>query len=105
MKYALTGLAAAAALAAVALTPATADAGWRGGYWGGGWGPGSAFMWVRAPITATTDMVMAIAPITVTTVTLIAMGPAGIAAGMKPRKPLPGAVREGPPGIVGPVAT
>ena len=40
MKYALTGLAAAAALAAVALTPATADAGWRGGYWGGGWGPG-----------------------------------------------------------------
>ena len=40
MKYALTGLAAAAALAAIALTPATADAGWRGGYWGGGWGPG-----------------------------------------------------------------
>ena len=40
MKYALTGLAAAVALAAVALTPATADAGWRGGYWGGGWGPG-----------------------------------------------------------------
>ena len=40
MKYALTGLAAAVALAGVALTPATADAGWRGGYWGGGWGPG-----------------------------------------------------------------
>ena len=42
MKYALTGLAAAAAIAAVALTPATAYAGWRGGYWGGGWGPGSS---------------------------------------------------------------
>ena len=40
MKYALTGLAAAVALAGVALTPAIADAGWRGGYWGGGWGPG-----------------------------------------------------------------
>jgi hypothetical protein len=40
MKYALTGIAAAAALALVALTPGTADAGWRGGYWGGGWGPG-----------------------------------------------------------------
>jgi hypothetical protein len=40
MKYALTGIAAAAALAVVALTPGTADAGWRGGYWGGGWGPG-----------------------------------------------------------------
>jgi hypothetical protein len=40
MKYTLTGLAAAVALAAVALTPETADAGWRGGYWGGGWGPG-----------------------------------------------------------------
>ena len=41
MKYALTGIAAAAALAVVALTPGTADAGWRGGWgWGGGWGPG-----------------------------------------------------------------
>jgi hypothetical protein len=38
MKYALTGLAAAAAIAAVALTPATADAGWRGGGWGPGFG-------------------------------------------------------------------
>ena len=36
MKYALTGLAAAVALAGVALTPAAADAGWSGGYWGGG---------------------------------------------------------------------
>jgi hypothetical protein len=38
MKYVVTGLAAAAALAAVALTPGTADAGWRHGGWGGGWG-------------------------------------------------------------------
>ena len=43
MKYALAGLAAAVALAGLALTPATADAGWRGGYWGGGWGPGLGF--------------------------------------------------------------
>lgn len=39
MKYAMTGIA-AAALAVVALTPVAAEAGWRGGYWGGGWGPG-----------------------------------------------------------------
>jgi hypothetical protein len=40
MKYALTGMVAAAALAAVALSPGTAEAG-RGhhyGGWGGGWG-------------------------------------------------------------------
>lgn len=40
MKYAMTGIAAAAVLAVVALTPGAAEAGWRGGYWGGGWGPG-----------------------------------------------------------------
>ena len=35
MKYALTSIATAAALAVIALAPCTAEAGWRGG-----WGPG-----------------------------------------------------------------
>ena len=40
MKYTLTAIAAAAALAIFALSPGTADAGWRHGGWGGGWGQG-----------------------------------------------------------------
>ena len=70
MKYALTGLAAAVALAAVALTPATANSrvAWR---ILGPRGPQrlGAFMWVRALIIATMDMVAAIVPITVMTIT------------------------------------
>jgi len=40
MKYTLPAIAAAAALAIIALSPGTAEAGWRHGGWGGGWGPG-----------------------------------------------------------------
>jgi hypothetical protein len=54
MKYAMTGIAAAAALAVVALTPAAAEAGWRGGYWGGGWVLASASISARVPIIGIT---------------------------------------------------
>jgi hypothetical protein len=40
MKYTLPAIAAAAALAIIALSPGTAEAGWRHGGWSGGWGPG-----------------------------------------------------------------
>ena len=40
MKYTLTAIAAGAALVIIALSPGTAEAGWRHGGWGGGWGPG-----------------------------------------------------------------
>jgi hypothetical protein len=36
IKYTLTGIAAAAALAVITLGPGTAEAGWRHGGWGGG---------------------------------------------------------------------
>ena len=85
MKYALTGLAAAVALAGIALAPAMADAGWRGG-WGGGGARASAFISARGPIIATIDTVTVIAPITAMTGTLTAMGPVGITAGIKPRE-------------------
>ena len=60
--------------------------------------PAWASMWVRAPITATADMVTVIAPITVMTATPTA--PAGITAGIKPCEPPPGGAK--PPG--GPAA-
>ena len=67
MKYTLTAIAAAGALAIIALSPGTAEAGWRHGGWGGGWGPGSASI-SRGPIIGTipTGTVTGL-PITATT--------------------------------------
>ena len=92
-------MAAAAALTAVVLTPATADAGWRGGYWGGGWGPGFGIYVGPRPYYRKYGYGYGYRPY-ITTVTPIAMGRAGniVAAGIIPREEfLPGlpACRDG----------